>query len=36
MSLSFVMCVARCVMDAGDWARDASMSDVIRRVRSNL
>ena len=36
VSLSFVMCVVRYVMDAGDWVRDASMSDVIRRVRSNL
>ena len=34
--VSFVIFVARCVMDAGDWVRDASMSDAMRRVRSNL
>ena len=36
MILSFVMLVARCVMGAGDCARDASISDVMQRVRSNL
>ena len=35
MILSFVMFVARCVMDAGDLVRDASTSDAMRRVRSN-
>ena len=36
VSLFSVMCVARCVMEAGDWVREASMSDAMRRVRSNL
>ena len=36
MSLFSVICVVRCVKAAGDWVRDASMSDAMRRVRSNL
>ena len=36
MILSFVMCVARCVMDAGDCVRDASISDTMRSVQPNL
>ena len=34
--VSFVMFVVRCIMEVGDWIRAASMSDAIRRVRSNL
>ena len=36
VSVFCVTFVARCVMDASDWVRDASMSDAMRKVRSNL